>query len=57
MQGGCDEINLNYESNENAPRGFNPTVRNVFATNDGETNKMAYSSTVLKMPTTFIIST
>ena len=35
--GQCKEavmrINLNYESNENAPRGFNPTVRNVFMTN------------------------
>lgn len=26
-------INLNYEPNENAPRGFNPTVRNVYMTN------------------------
>ena len=35
--GQCKEavlrINLNYESNENAPRGFNPTVRNVYMTN------------------------
>ena len=35
--GQCKEavlkINLNYESNENAPRGFNPIVRNVYMTN------------------------